>query len=267
MRRTIPAPVIAIVADIVSTREGHATLDSLFMHAGAPGDPPPGSRHAKALEWLRRVNKDDTVEPLEVLGRIVEGYLDAALDPDNSWDAQLIESNEKIHKTLARCDLKYFKGGQISGSVGAPTRTLADYIRERDLPAVDLEFDRALQNVDANPREAASAASNILESVCKALIHERALELPQKQDLQGLWNVVRKELGFDPGRLEDDDLKQILSGLISIVQGLGALRTHASSAHGAGPKGYKLQPRHARLAVHAAHTAALFVLESWDQRK
>lgn len=49
-------------------------------------------------------------------------------------------------------------------------------------------------------------------------------------------------------------------------EGIGALRTHASSAHGAGKKQYKLEARHARLAIHAAHTVTLFVLESWAKR-
>ena len=91
-------------------------------------------------------------------------------------------------------------------------------------------------------------------------------EMPAKQDLQSVWNVVRKDLGLDPSRIEDQDLKSILSGIISIVYGIGALRTHASSAHGAGRESYRLEPRHARLAVHAAHTLSLFILESWDKK-
>ncbi|MFA5371010.1 MAG: abortive infection family protein [Sideroxydans sp.] len=65
---------------------------------------------------------------------------------------------------------------------------------------------------------------------------------------------------------KDQDLQTVLSGMISIVEGIGALRTHASSAHGAGKKSYKLEPRHARLAIHSAHTVALFILESWQRK-
>ncbi|WP_268594539.1 abortive infection family protein, partial [Escherichia coli] len=46
-----------------------------------------------------------------------------------------------------------------------------------------------------------------------------------------------------------------------------ALRTHASSAHGAGRKIYNLKPRHARLAINSAHTLTMFILESWDDRR
>jgi hypothetical protein len=91
--------------------------------------------------------------------------------------------------------------------------------------------------------------------------------MPSRQDLAGVWGVVRKHLGFDPSVLQDDDLKSILAGLFAIVAGVGAFRTHASSAHGTGRTAYKVQPRHARLAVHAAHTVAAFVLETWEARK
>lgn len=82
-----------------------------------------------------------------------------------------------------------------------------------------------------------------------------------------MWNIVRKDLGFDPSKVEDQDLQTILTGLLALVDGIGALRTHASSAHGAGKRPYKIEPRHARLAIHAAHTVALFILESWERKK
>lgn len=268
MRRLIPAPLIAVVSEAVSSWETHATLDSLFLYAGAPGDPPLGSKHAKALEWLRRVNKADTVEyPLAVLGRIIEGYIEQDLDPKNMNDAKCIERNSSIQNALERANLQYAPGGQIISALAAPSRTLADMIRGRDLATINLEFERAHENVEHEPRDAVSAACNILESICKTYIEDESLELPQKQDLQPIWSVVRKDLGFDPGQVADRDLQEILSGLLAVVSGIGALRTHASSAHGAGRKVYKLEPRHARLAVHAAHTVALFIIESWDKKK
>jgi len=68
-------------------------------------------------------------------------------------------------------------------------------------------------------------------------------------------------------RCRHDDIKQILSGLFSIANGVGAFRTHEGSAHGHGNKSYKIEARHARLAVHAAHTMTMFVLETWEARK
>ena len=266
MNRRIPAAVLALTAGLASERETHASLDSLFMYAGAPGDPPEGSKHTKALAWLRRANLDPRIDALLVLGRILEGYLEAQVDLRSTWDNPLIEQREKILKSLAESELQYVKGGQITGAMGTPTRTLSEFIRDRDLDSIDQEFQRAVQNATLSPREAISAASNILESVCKVIIAEEKLPSPAKQDLQSVWGVVRKHLGIDPSKVEDQDLQQILTGLLSIVHGLGSLRTHASSAHGAGKAPYRLEPRHARLAIHSAHTLCLFVLESWSKK-
>ena len=265
--RQIPAAVLSVCAEVASNRETHVTLDSLFTYAGAPGDPPPGGKPAKALAWLRITNKDENLKPLDVLGRLIENYMEAPLDPDKSWDQERLKDRERIIKVLEQSELQYIKGGKVVGSLGAVSRTLEEFIKDRDLVSIDAEFNRALSNVESSPREAVSAASNILESVCKVYIVDEGLEMPAKQDLKPVWSIVRKHLGFDPSTVEDQDLQQILSGLISVTEGIGALRTHASSAHGAGKTSYKIEPRHARLAVHSAHTVTLFILESWRKRK
>ena len=270
MRREIPSAVITVivvitvVAEHAANSETHATLDSLFMYAGAPGEPPAGSKHAKALEWLRRVNRDESLDPLKVIGKLIEGYMEAVIDSANSF---VQERKEKISRVLASCELQYVKGGRVVGALATPSRTLEQLIRERDLASINYEFDRALHSVESAPREAVSAACNILESLFKTYIEEEQLAMPAKQDLQPVWSVVRKHIGLDPSRIEDRDIQEILSGIFADVSGIGALRTHASSAHGAGKRTYKLEPRHARLAVHAAHTLTLFVLESWERQR
>lgn len=270
MSKKIPSPLIGAVTGIVAARETHASLNSLFLHAGAPGAPPEGSKPVKVLGWLRRTNAE-CINPLEVLGRIIESYMEE-LPPygspfDDSPTAAYTLDQETINEVLARYELKYMRGGHIVDSLGAPTRTLEEFIRDRDIPSIAYEFHRALEYVESSPREAVSAASNILESLCKVYITEEQLDMPAKQDLKPVWTVVRKHLGFDPSVVVDQDLQTILTGLFAVVDGIGALRTHASSAHGAGKNSYKLEPRHARLAIHAAHTVALYVIESWDKRK
>lgn len=267
MRKLIPAPIISLLSEIIPHNETHASIDSLFMYADAPGDPPPESKVVKVQEWLRRCNKDESVNPLKILGRLIEGYMDADCDPDDHWGKLNAEKKEKIERALARAGLRYIKGGKISTGTSAPSKTLEQIIRDRDLISIHDEFDRAIKNVDTNPRESVSAASNILESVCKTYIEDEGLEMPKKQDLQPVWSIVRKDLGFDPSKVGDRDLKEILSGLISIVSGIGALRTHKSSAHGSGRKRYRLEPRHARLAIHSAHTVVTFIIESWDKKR
>jgi hypothetical protein len=105
-----------------------------------------------------------------------------------------------------------------------------------------------------------------LESICKVYIEENQLNMPNKKDLKNLFDVVRKSLNINREAVEDEDLKRIISGIISVVDGIASLRTHSSSAHGAGSKQYNLRPRHARLAIHSAHTIGLYILESWKDK-
>lgn len=268
MRKQIPQAALAVAADYVNIKETHASLESLFLYAGCPEEIPEGSKHVKALAWLRATNTSPAIkDPLAVFGKVIEAYMDTEVQ---DWDYNfntVSTFRKKMNATLAAAGLRYRTGGFVSGGLAAPTQTLEGFIKDRDEAAITQEFERAAQKAESEPREAVSAAANILESLCKHYIEAEGLALPSKQVLKELWNVVRKDLGFDPGQVADDDLKVVLVGLIQIVDGLGAFRTHASSAHGSGPKSYRLQPRHSRLAVHAAHTAALFILESWDNKK
>jgi hypothetical protein len=272
MRKEIPAPVIAVLAENLPNLESHAGLDNLFLHADAPGDPPEGSKPVKTQAWLRRINKESS-NPLAVLGKLIEGYMEfpeLEEDADVFWaptpDPKVL-FKKKLTAILERCNMQYVTGGFVSDGRAAPSKSLSELIKGRDIPAIEAEFNRALANINSEPREAVSAACNILESVFKVYIADENLEQPQKQDLQNVWKIVRADLGFDPSSVEDDDLKKILSGILSVVDGIGAFRTHASSAHGQGRKIYNIKPRHARLAIHSAHTLALFVLETWDEKR
>lgn len=273
MRKVIPAPIIAVLADNLYDIESHAGLNNLFLYADAPGEPPEGSKPVKTQEWLRRINKESDF-PLKVLGKLIETYMELPdeLETDNyNWGVNVSEQKQefkvKLKAILERCNLTYLTGGIISDGSSAPSKSLFYLIKGRDIPSIESEFNRALENVNSDPREAVSAACNILESIFKVYITDEKLPTPQKQDLQGVWKVVRSDLGFDTKLVQDDDLKRVLSGILSIVDGIGAFRTHASSAHGQGRKLYNLKPRHARLAIHSAHTLALFVLETWDEKR
>lgn len=214
MKKAIPAPVISVLSDNMSKIETHAGLDNLFLHADAPGDPPDGSKPVKTQAWLRRINKESD-NPLIALGKLIECYMEIP-EQENvnifTWKPSITSEQEfqqKLKSVLERCNLTYITGGYISDGSSAPSKSLSDLIKGRDIPSIEAEFNRALGNVNSEPREAVSAACNILESICKVYISDEGLKMPQKQDIQNVWKVVRTDLGFDPSKLEDDDLKKI----------------------------------------------------------
>lgn len=273
-RFRLPAHLISVLSEELASSETHATMDSLFTYANAPGAPPDGSKITKAQAWLRRINTDESCDALAIVGLLVEGYMEPVLsEKEFPWDEEPSINDyqqrriERINRALARARLQYSPGGKVSPISGTPSRSLKEIISKLEYSSIDQEFERALTNIESSAREAVSAACNILESIFKTYIEEENLPMPKKQDLQPLWKVVKEDLGLDPSKIEDRDLQEILSGMFATVSGIGALRTHASSAHGSGKKVYSLKPRHARLAVHSAHTLATFILESWQETR
>lgn len=261
----LPVPVCSIVGDVLGNFiYHHKTLERLFYQAGAVGEVPPGNCIVKCQSWLRRMHTE-IADPAAVLGKVLEEFMevDSSYPPDRQEDGR-----KKITDVLGRFDLSYHTGGLILGAANAlPTKSLKQILQARDLAGVDKEFERALANVEKDPPAAITAACSILELLFKVYIEDNAIEMPGDQSLKPLWRAASKHLGLDPSSIEDDDVKKVLSGLNSVVDGIGSLRTHVGSAHGRGRRVYRLQTRHARLAIHASHTSVSFFLETWDERK
>ena len=91
--------------------------------------------------------------------------------------------------------------------------------------------------------------------------------MPTDQSLRPLWKVASKHLGLDTGAVEDDDIRKVLSGMTSTVEGIGAFYGHMQAPPMVAEGGrIACRQRHARLAIHASHTLVSFFLETWDER-
>jgi hypothetical protein len=268
MLKEFPRPLASTVGEIIGTYYfHHKTIETVFYEAGASGDPPDGSVYKKPELWLIREGKEDPAKSLVILGKVIEDLMDG----DKSRNLPYGEKPkfiERLTKALARYQLSYGFGGQIYGatSVTAPSKAFGEALKEFSVAEIEDEFSRANRFIETDPPAAVTAACAIVEAVCKHYIATERIELPSVQTVKPLWQTVSKHLKLSPDRVEDDDLKRVLSGLSSIVDGLGAFRTHAGSAHGQHKRTYKVAPRHARLVVHAAHSLCLFIIETWRAR-
>lgn len=138
-----------------------------------------------------------------------------------------------------------------------------------DFDTVTRDLERALANADKDPEDAVTSACSVLESVCRSILVELSIPLPAKKDVQSLYKAVRDRLALDPGAAFSaeiaNDVRLTLSGVIQCVQGVGNLRTHGGDAHGR-ERGFgrHIDARIARLAIHTAAAAALFLIETWQ---
>lgn len=269
MNPKIPKAVIAAVSESLASYYTHSKLNTLFFESGAEGEPPNGNKVDKCMAWLTRCNDLPAADAFKILGAILEVFMETDQLSQYEPYAELhLVNRKRIHAILAKYNLSYQVGGIILGvNSGISSRTLSEILIDGDLESLEKEFQRALSSIENDPAAGLTAACAIVESLCKIYIEDEGLSLPSDQSIKPLWKMVSQHIGFDPAFLIDDDLKRILSGLTSIVDGLGALRIHRGTAHGQGRNPYRIQARHARLAVHAAHTLCVFIIETWNERK
>jgi len=231
-----------------------------------------GSRVPSLVSCLININNGVEVE--QVLPRILE----AAADPrDFIHDPERHTAVLDYLNRALRFDGFEVRqqGGRmrlVEAGKGVPVVAelagLSDII---DFDTVNRDLERALASSQTDPEDAVTAACSTVESVCRSILIELDQPLPAKKDVQGLYNAVKRPLGLSPDRSDLDplianDVRQVLSGLATVIGGVGALRTHGGDAHGR-EKGYaRVDARIARLAIHAASTAALFLIETWQRK-
>ncbi|GBQ89614.1 hypothetical protein AA23498_0668 [Acetobacter nitrogenifigens DSM 23921 = NBRC 105050] len=142
--------------------------------------------------------------------------------------------------------------------------SLEDTVKRLGLSGVDTEIRRALSQVETDPHAAAQYAANVLEATLKAYLEKKKETFNSNDTLSDLWKTASGLIGLRPVDWDNKDLKKIASGLNNIVDGIMHLRNKKSTAHGRSEeeiRNFVIKPRHARLAIHSAHTVSAYILE------
>jgi hypothetical protein len=125
--------------------------------------------------------------------------------------------------------------------------------------------------VDNDPGLAIGTAKELIETICKTILSERGQILNGNPDLPKLVKQTVKELKLTPDDIPNeakaaDNIKVLLSNLATITNGIAELRNSYGTGHGKEAKAKGLGSRHAKLAVGAASTLAVFLLETHNER-
>ncbi|CAI9009826.1 MULTISPECIES: abortive infection family protein [Burkholderia] len=111
-----------------------------------------------------------------------------------------------------------------------------------------------------NPADGLTRSSSFVEAVCEDILRQRGVELPPKQAMKQLIETVIANLEWPDDAQLQEDMKRVMSGVSTLCQGIGALRTHYGSAHGSSAHQPPLDPEFATLAKNAAAAVAIFLL-------
>lgn len=132
-----------------------------------------------------------------------------------------------------------------------------------DWETVRRSWDAALDKVVNDPEGAITATRTTLESVCKHICDERGVSYHDVAgDLAKLYKTAAAAMEIAPDQHTEQIIKQILSGVGTVVNGLAAMRNSLSDSHGRGKSAVRPAPRHARLAVNAGFAVAGFLIDT-----
>ena len=126
-------------------------------------------------------------------------------------------------------------------------------------------------SIESDPELAIGTAKELIETSCITVLIALGVEVNKKWDLPRLVKETAKELQLTPDGVKADaaaadTIRRVLGNLASIVAGIAELRNAYGTGHGKAVGRGGLGPRHARLAVGAAATLAVFIFETYERR-
>jgi hypothetical protein len=140
-----------------------------------------------------------------------------------------------------------------------------------DASYVNAQITRMESAVDNDPGLAIGTAKELVETVCKTILEDRGITLDGNLELPKLVKQTAAELKLTPSDIPDevkasDSIKRLLKNLADITYGVAELRNSYGTGHGKNAKSRGLSSRHAKLAVGAASTLAIFLIETHSER-
>jgi hypothetical protein len=186
-----------------------------------------------------------------------------ALSAPKIVESLLANINSKVEEELSatRAGIE-----ALTATANLPLRDLdaglVEAAKKLNFGAVIEHWQGAQAALGVDPPDATTRASSLIETLCRHIIGVKAVVLPKKEDIQHLYGVAARALGVSPEQQITDDLRAIAGGMNTVVNGIGALRTHAGTAHGHDPGTQPITFEHARLAVNASGVLATFLMDA-----
>jgi len=157
----------------------------------------------------------------------------------------------------------------LGGHATRAAKAVADVL---DADYVTQQITRMETAIEFDPELAIGTAKELAETICKSILDERGASVNKGWDLPQLVKATAKELNLAPDQVPDaakgaETIRILLSSLASVASKMAELRNLYGTGHGKTAATKGLQSRHAKLAVGAASTLAVFLIETHEVRK
>jgi hypothetical protein len=210
---------------------------------------------ANKLRTFWKVESDHTA------GQLILALVDYDAALNTAQDTEAKARAEKCRQIATRL----LAGGQSLSPLKEHAKVLkANHLAE--------QIRRLEAAVETDPSLTVGTAKELIETCCKTIRAERGKPVSGTPDVSTLTKETLKELKLVPEGIPDAArgayvIKRLLSNLGTIGNGLAELRGLYGTGHGKHGSSTGLSARHAKLAVGAAATLAVFLFESHKEAK
>lgn len=156
-------------------------------------------------------------------------------------------------------------------TVPPPLGQVEKSVKAGDMTYLSQQITRMETSVETDPALAIGTAKELIETCCSTILVELGVTPSKEWNLSRLVKETVARLRLTPNDVADgargaDSIKQVLGNLGGMVGGIAELRNYYGTGHGKALGHGGLGPRHARLAVGAASTLAVFLFETFAHR-
>jgi len=221
-------------------------------------------KYYHAVDWS---NWKDVRKVLSVYESVLN-HLESLSEGRVEWAEQTFRY---LRRWIERDGYLYKDGRLVSVGKEQTLEELLEITAQFDMLELYRQIERMKAAVEDDPGLAIGTAKELLETTCKTILEERGIQIDENPDIAKLVKETRRSLGLIPDTIPNsakgaEIIRRLLSNLGNIAQGLGELRNLYGTGHGKHGRARGLNPRHARLAVGAAATLAMFLLETHQDR-
>ena len=164
-----------------------------------------------------------------------------------------------------------FVARQIQIFMETSISSLKEHFKKSAATYVAQQITRMESAIYEDSSLAIGTSKELVETICRTILSERGKAIDGKPDLPKLVKATVKELELAPEDIPDhakavETIRILLSNLATITNGIAELRNKYGTGHGKEATAKGLDARHAKLAVGAASTLAVFLLETHQDR-
>jgi hypothetical protein len=222
---------------------------------------------------------DQRIHMLHAPDEIYKRFIALTVHPRICTDEKQISALIAIYdKHLAGDNLRMLQTSDISGkpvyevvAVGAGQAAAAASKQQikklLNTAYVDAKIKVMHDNIKINTELAIGTGKELLETACKSILKQRCITINKDWSLSQLFRETLKQFDFTPIGAEDPELAQrgiaaLLSGVNSIVHGIGDLRNSYGSGHGKDADFKGIESKYASLFVGLVSQVVILLLET-----